>query len=93
MAAPGVNIRSTYLFGTYNTLSGTSMATPHATGAVALLLDSQNALSPGEVRQVLLQNGVSQTKQCNIIFNDGNGGFSGDSDGFEEPMLYVANLN
>lgn len=93
LAAPGVNIRSTYLFGTYNTLSGTSMATPHATGAVALLLDSQNALSPDDVRQTLLQNGVSQAKQCNVILNDGNGGFSGDSDGFEEPMLYAANLN
>lgn len=93
LAAPGVNIRSTYLFGTYTTLSGTSMATPHVTGAVALLVDSQSTLSPGEVKQVLLQNGVSQTKQCNVGLDDGNGGFSGDSDGFEEPMLYAANLS
>lgn len=93
LAAPGVDIRSTFLFGTYMTLSGTSMATPHAAGAVALLLeDPQNNFPPAEVKQILVQNGVSQTKQCSNV-GDGNGGFSGDPDSFGEPMLYAANLN
>ena len=38
--APGVNILSTWNNGKTNTISGTSMAAPHAAGVVALVLSS-----------------------------------------------------
>jgi subtilisin family serine protease len=54
LAAPGENILSTWLEEGYETLSGTSMAAPHVSGAAALLLSRKPHLSPFDVRQLLI---------------------------------------
>jgi subtilisin family serine protease len=58
MAAPGVSILSTYKGGGYATLSGTSMASPHATGTAALYLSTHPTATPSQVEaQMKLDNG------------------------------------
>ncbi|KAJ3171155.1 subtilisin-like serine protease [Geranomyces variabilis] len=51
--APGVDITSTWNNGRTNTISGTSMATPHVAGVIALALAEGNFTSPAEVQTYL----------------------------------------
>jgi subtilisin family serine protease len=65
LAAPGVSIYSTYKGQSYATLSGTSMAAPHVSGAAALIIDTKKCdlnldgvCTPAEVQQRLEQTAI-----------------------------------
>ena len=53
IAAPGVNILSTYPSNRYQSLSGTSMACPHVAGAAAVLWSHNASLTNAQLRNAL----------------------------------------
>ena len=58
VAAPGHNILSTYPGDKYKSLSGTSMATPHATGVIGLYLSMNKGELPSDVRAKVMETSV-----------------------------------
>jgi subtilisin family serine protease len=66
LAAPGVSILSTVLGSNYGSKSGTSMATPHVAGMAALLKSEESALTPAQVKDLLLQNVDTQATHSNL---------------------------
>jgi len=76
--APGVCIYSTWKGGGYNTISGTSMASPHVAGGAALYKANNPTATPAQVRTALLSAGTT------------NWNNSDDPDGIKEPLLNVS---
>jgi subtilisin family serine protease len=75
--APGVCILSTYLGSSYNTFSGTSMASPHVAGAAALYKSNNPGATPAQVKTALQNVG-------NLNWNDAD-----DPDPTKERLLNV----
>ncbi len=55
LGAPGSNILSTFPGNTYGTISGTSMATPHVSGAICLLWAAAPEFTHMEVKQTVME--------------------------------------
>ncbi|QOV24145.1 S8 family peptidase [Anabaenopsis elenkinii] len=55
VTAPGVGIYSSLPGNEYGTYSGTSMAAPHVSGVVALMLSANPNLTHGEIRQIIME--------------------------------------
>jgi subtilisin family serine protease len=63
VTAPGVNITSAWIGGATatNTISGTSMATPHVAGVAALFLTTNTNATPAQVTTAILNNASAGT--------------------------------
>lgn len=69
IVAPGVSITSLWKGGSTNTISGTSMATPHVAGLVALILSKNKSLTPAQVKALIISTAFG-TKEVNV-YGDG----------------------
>jgi subtilisin family serine protease len=78
IAAPGVNITSTYLDGAWAALSGTSMATPHVAGAAAAYLAQNPSAGPDDFLA--------------DVVSSGEDGYEGQGGDHPEPLLDVGSL-
>lgn len=61
LSAPGVDILSTLPGNAYGSYSGTSMATPHVTGAAALLKSSNPSLDDAQLKARILESAENKT--------------------------------
>lgn len=58
IVAPGMGVRSADRYGFFQTVTGTSIAAPHATGAAALLLSAHPGLTPDQLAAALTGSAV-----------------------------------
>ncbi|BBD58789.1 peptidase S8/S53 [Nostoc sp. HK-01] len=62
VTAPGVDVYSTVPNNQYASYSGTSMASPHVAGVVALMLSANRSLTPAQVRQIITDTAGNNTQ-------------------------------
>jgi subtilisin len=89
IAAPGVDILSTYKDGGYAYSSGTSMASPHVAGAATLVVATNPGATPEQVKGLLVNYATPQNQTCDGVTG---GGFTNDRDPYAEPLLNTSNL-
>ena len=91
VVAPGVFVYSTWPNGTYQTSSGTSMATPHVAGVAAVMAAAAPGLSPADALAHLKSSG--ECPDGTVAGADqgcaGQGTWPDDPDGTPEPMIHA----
>ncbi|MEA5506453.1 S8 family peptidase [Halotia wernerae UHCC 0503] len=69
VTAPGVKVYSSLPGNQYGAYSGTSMATPHVAGVVALMLSANRSLTDAQVRQIITETAGNSTQEAPSTLN------------------------
>ncbi|SFM52637.1 Subtilase family protein [Nitrosomonas communis] len=78
LGAPGSGVWSTLAYNTYASYSGTSMATPHVTGAAALYASMHSGAAASDIKAAILNNTISTVSLSSTTATGGRlnvGGF------------------
>jgi len=94
--APGVGVLSSWIGSDVatNTISGTSMASPHVAGLAALYYNANKTAAPGEVEEALEDSGVNGVVNGlgggtpNLLAHKINGNLSGTGAQLQEPDVF-----
>jgi len=71
IGAPGAGIYSTLAYNTYGSFNGTSMATPHVTGAAALYASVHPGATAAQIKSAILNSAVSTASLNGKTFTGG----------------------
>jgi hypothetical protein len=71
LGAPGVDVYSCAPGGSYQYMSGTSMATPHVAGAAGLVWSRNPSMTMAEIKQALLDNVDPVSSLTGMVLSDG----------------------
>jgi len=93
LGAPGVSVLSTVPTNGYAYYSGTSMATPHVTGAVALYASAFPAATASEIRTALLGNTLPTASLAGITVTGGRLNLAGLFGAAEPPVTPPADVH
>jgi subtilisin family serine protease len=92
VAAPAYEILSTWVGSSYATDTGTSMASPHTAGLVALYIAANGRAHSFQdvinIRQAIIDNSQSQSAWQPYAVSGWPPGTTGDPDGNREPLAY-----
>ncbi|MCM3619498.1 S8 family serine peptidase [Sutcliffiella horikoshii] len=91
VSAPGVGVRSSFPGGQYGAASGTSMASPHVAGVVALLKQVNSNLTVADIEEILMTTATART-DSNFPDSPNNGYGHGIVNAFDAVSSIISGL-
>lgn len=93
IGAPGDDIQSTLPGNRYGSWSGTSMAAPHVSGAVALIAATKPSYQPSSIREAILRSAPTTSSLVNRVSTSGRLSVQDAIEFTQWPVLSISNAS